>query len=260
MHGVAQTCTLPSIPDREAKRACESTVHADGHSRGGYTSRRNAIIAHEHTDYYADHNHQELHLRLIQSQAVDISSTVNNNNHPYSTNHSRPNKIKLLMAHRKCVSAEKRKSTLPSNTMCLSTAPVVLALNLHALTFATSLPPHRLQPKPNSLSERATQHDQGELTLTTDFTGHHTVATPPVPWGIVCYTPELSGKRRLITYDTCLPLLDVLTTEQDFRIPKAYSSRNPKIWKTSNQCQFTAWPGPGTDFVSDQVVAAMAVW
>lgn len=142
--------------------------------------------------------------------------------------------------------------------MYIRVVNIISVLILCTLSFAA--PPAAPQfdsrsEHPTVISKRDSPPSQGHVTLSTNPTGSPLV----LPWGIRCYTPDFA--RSLITYDTCLPLLDFMSTEDDFRESKPYRTRNPVIFKVTPRCQLTGWPGPARDdSISNQYIAAMAVW
>ncbi|KAL8665607.1 MAG: hypothetical protein Q9202_002111 [Teloschistes flavicans] len=142
--------------------------------------------------------------------------------------------------------------------MYIPAATIILVFYFCTLSFAAPPAAPKLDTRSEhsiSISERASPQSQGHVTLSSNSTGSPLL----LPWGIRCYTPDFG--RSLITYDVCLPLLEFLSTEDDFRTPKPYTTRNPVILKITQRCQLTGWPGPARDdSISNQYIAAMAVW
>lgn len=143
-------------------------------------------------------------------------------------------------------------------TMYIPAVNIVFILILCPLSFAAPPAAPQLDSRlghSTLISKRASPPSQGHVSLSTNSTGSPLL----LPWGIRCYTPDF--ERTLITYDTCLPLLDKMSTEDDFRELKPYKTRNPVVFKITSTCQFTGWPGPARDdSITNQYIAAMAVW
>lgn len=98
---------------------------------------------------------------------------------------------------------------------------------------------------------------QGHITLPSQ-TFNTTASAFIYPFGISCYNADF--RRTRIAYDTCLPLLNSISHENDYRQPKTHTSINPFRWVETPDCEVQVWRGPVPNTVTDQYIAGMVAW
>ena len=136
--------------------------------------------------------------------------------------------------------------------MYISTIAMFWVLAFNSISFAA-----RSADKSNMVLNRDSQQSQGHITL--PWQTHNTnVSAFILPFGISCYNSDF--RRTRIAYDTCLPLLNRVSHDSDYRQPKTYTSVNPIRWVETPDCEIQIWRGPVPTTVTDQYIAGMAAW
>ena len=136
--------------------------------------------------------------------------------------------------------------------MYMSTIAMFWILAMSSISFAATS-----ADRSHVAFKRDSPQPQEHITLPWQ-TLNTTVSAFFLPFGISCYNSDF--RRTRIAYDTCLPLLNRVSHENEYRLPKTYTSINPFRWVETPDCEIQVWRGPVVTTVTDQYIAGMVAW